>query len=141
MISDIKLSDGPPAGRVYALVASDEPLQVRYVGKVQMGPWDRLRHHLKDPQTRKLAAWFDEVHTRGAEIRMRILGEYPRELLEQAECSWFKFWRHYCDLLNSCVPMVTRPRPSLPRTLPVKAKIGRAPSGLGNLSHYWDRGP
>lgn len=88
-------------GSVYGLVASDEPLQIRYVGETEDSK-RRLGQYL-NPNTgisRRLRSWIDDVIKRGARVEMVILGRYPVFELGSAEQKWIAFWDRYCDLLN-----------------------------------------
>jgi len=92
-------------GFVYGLLASDEPLQIRYVGQTFVSPIERLRSHLS-PSGRKYkhGIWFREVENRGAQIVMRLLGEYPLNTLSSAERAWAVFWHEYCGLVSAWLP-------------------------------------
>ncbi len=72
------MAHAPTTGFIYGLVASDEPLQIRYVGKTITAPILRLKSHLngKSARSKRLRNWHQEVRERGAETRLRILGEY-----------------------------------------------------------------
>lgn len=89
-------------GFVYGLFASDEPLQIRYVGQTKYAPSFRLRQHFIPTNQihHNLKPWFTEVKERGAEIGMRIFGEYPKEFLTVAEYRWISFWSACCYLFN-----------------------------------------
>jgi len=94
-----------PLGHVYGLVASDEPLQIRYVGKCEQSPFHRLIDHLRLRSTnRGFCDWVRQVKGRGAAVRMRILGSYPVKDLARAERHWIVFWRDYCSLFNRALP-------------------------------------
>ena len=88
-------------GIAYGLFASDEPLQIRYVGQTYLPPFMRLRAHLM-PQNKnaKVREWAKAVQARGGRVGMRILGRYPIAELSSAERKWIVFWRQYCDLYN-----------------------------------------
>ncbi len=111
MMYDISEKDSFP-GYIYGLIASDEPLQIRYVGKCEQSPFHRLRDHLR-LRTRNPAFrdWVNQVRGRGAEVRMRVLGAYPVESLAKMELKWIGFWYEYCQLLNV---MLHKPRCFLP---------------------------
>jgi len=90
---------------VYALVASDEPLQVRYVGKTTGWLNDRLLGHRSEPGNPKKRAWIAELRARGATLMIRALSTHESEHdLAVAELKWFLFWGLYCDLVNGEVP-------------------------------------
>lgn len=87
----------------YALLASDEPLHVRYVGLTNQPLIVRLASHLAGKQARYAAkqAWFGEVTARGAKVVMRVLSRHEtRAEAGQAENQWWDFWNEYCSLLN-----------------------------------------
>lgn len=101
MTTDIFLSK-QTSGIIYGLFASDEPLQIRYVGQTKYDAAFRLRQHFHSTSEtyKNLRSWFDEVKARGAEIGMRVLGEYPKEFLTMSEYKWIDFWSRFCPLLN-----------------------------------------
>jgi len=87
-------------GVVYGLFASDEPLQIRYVGQTTRKLKERLRtHRLRGSW--EIRKWTKLAAARGAAVNARVLGEYPAHLLATAEQKWISFWSTYCDLLNS----------------------------------------
>jgi hypothetical protein len=93
----------PTDGCVYGLVASDEPLQIRYVGQTITPPETRLRGRFSKSGCRKFSKcsqWIKEVQARGCVVRMRILGRYALAELNTAERQWIAFWARYCDLTN-----------------------------------------
>lgn len=106
MAPDIFLPDTPSkTGLVYGLFASDEPLNIRYVGQTTNGAENRLRSHLCRSGRRTIQGrWFESVEARGAKIGMRILGEYPSDQLNAAEIQWCRFWSFFCDLEQQWAP-------------------------------------
>jgi hypothetical protein len=95
----------PQTDMVYGLVSSDEPLQIRYVGRTRT-PSLRLSQHRRrrGGYNTPLWQWADAVVRRGAQIEMRFLsGPHTRPEARAAERKWFDFWFNYCELLN-CFP-------------------------------------
>lgn len=92
---------------VYSLTASDEPLQVRYVGATSYPLETRLRGHHNENLRRitrkdnRKSDWIRDVIARGAQVEIRPLSQHqsPDELRE-AERRWIAFWSRYCELLN-----------------------------------------
>lgn len=73
---------------IYALVASDAPLDVRYVGQTKQ-PEARLVAHCTRP-TEPAFAWAREVTRRGAVVEMRLLERvWPRRAFF-AERDWIE---------------------------------------------------
>jgi len=91
----------PTHGIVYGLFASDEPLQIRYVGKTTRSPESRLWAHCSSYDSRRVRAWVELVATRRAKVGLRVFGEYPLCELVYAERKWISFWLSYCELNNT----------------------------------------
>jgi hypothetical protein len=92
---------GNAEGLVYALFASDEPLQIRYIGAT-MYPQRRIREHIGSycKSSKFVRDWIEEVRVRGAEVQVKVLGKYSVQELNSAEYKWIQFWKQYCYLLN-----------------------------------------
>lgn len=104
MIQDICLLEFPSGvGIVYGLLDVAEPLQIRYVGQTKVHPQARLSQHVthySHGRSASLNRWIKEVRYRGSNVVMRVLGEYPFQVLNHAEVRWIHFFAQYCDLLN-----------------------------------------
>jgi hypothetical protein len=92
--------DTEPKGYIYALVASDEPLQIRYIGRTikPKSRWSGTK--LTVTSKEYLFRWQLSVKVRGAKVEMVILGQYKISSLPRAEMLWIKFWSKYCEVLN-----------------------------------------
>ena len=93
--------------QVYGLFASDEPLQIRYVGITTQDTRTRLRgHHLElkrrfPRKNHRKSDWIQSVLDRGAEVNIRLLSSHDDDdSMFKAEAAWMNFWAQYCDLLN-----------------------------------------
>jgi hypothetical protein len=98
---DLVYGRGAGRGYVYALYASDCPLQVAYVGQT-INPAGRLADHGDGKNTSAwVRCWVMDVINRDAKVCMTILGEYQngREL-NAAEKTWIRFWATFCGLAN-----------------------------------------
>jgi hypothetical protein len=90
----------PTKGIIYGLFSTDQPTQLRYIGQTLQAPVTRLAGHHGRPQSKKMVEWTKLVSESGHQIGMRILGTYPKKVLNKAELKWIRFWDQYCDLLN-----------------------------------------
>lgn len=85
----------------YALSASDEPLQIRYVGATARTLQARLMQHRYAFCNAQKRAWMRDVEGRGARVIARQLSQHEtRSDAKIAEKKWIVFWRTYCDVLN-----------------------------------------
>jgi len=86
----------------YALVASDEPNRVRYVGSTVSALKPKLATTLVErTQHGPKGRWIAEVLARGASIQFRILSTHSTAgELPAAERDWIQFYWPTGDLLN-----------------------------------------
>jgi hypothetical protein len=102
--------DAPTTGTVYALVSSDAPEAVYYVGQTKGLPATRLAGHLAEadhPRSTgnpKKTAWIKRVLFRGARVGIRVLGEYPLAELNLKEKQWMLFFLPTGLLTNRDLP-------------------------------------
>lgn len=90
-----------PKGIVYGLFASDEPLQIRYVGQTIHPAITRLKSHIYGWKLNQpFKNWIKAVLNREAQIGLRVLGRYPVAELIKNERKWIDFWGNYCELFN-----------------------------------------
>lgn len=88
--------------KTYALCASDEPLQVRYVGVTKHSLEHRRYHHLYSPTNSTMRDWFAELQRRGADVVIRELSRHDSAVeVSAAEKRWIGFWSQYCEVLNA----------------------------------------
>ncbi len=103
----------------YALAASDQPLQIRYVGSTTRTLRERLIAHLRDKASGKRRICFiRHVLMRGERVLIVPLSTHT-EIFDMfmAESAWIKFWGKYCDLTNTpraiSIPALSRnPHPN-----------------------------
>lgn len=89
--------------KVYALCASDEPLQVRYVGVTKHSLEHRRYHHLYSPTNSTMRDWFAELQCRSVEVIIRELSRHETAVeANEAEAKWISFWSEYCESKNEC---------------------------------------